>query len=152
MFDVARSLVFNLVTSLQYIHFAEKFNAHCYCAMVRIKLITSCTITVCSHLCSSVKVTSDGMDSLVALSLGDMRRALNILQSTSMAHDEVSEKTVYLCTGQPLPSDIAQIVEWMLNLDFSTAYNSERMVIYLYKIVEGVMGVCTVADLHMQKC
>lgn len=74
---------------------------------------------------SSVKVSPDGMDSLVALSQGDMRRSLNILQSTSMAHDEVTEETVYLCTGQPLPSDIAQIVEWMLNVDFSTAYTSE---------------------------
>ena len=64
------------------------------------------------------------MESLVTLSQGDMRRALNILQSTSMAHDEVNEQTVYLCTGQPLPSDIAQIVEWMLNLGFSAAYNS----------------------------
>ena len=73
---------------------------------------------------SSVKVSPDGMESLVTLSQGDMRRALNILQSTSMAHDEVNEQTVYLCTGQPLPSDIAQIVEWMLNQDFSTAYNS----------------------------
>ena len=73
----------------------------------------------------SVKVSPDGMDSLVALSQGDMRRSLNILQSTSMAHDEVTEETVYLCTGQPLPSDIAQIVEWMLNVDFSTAYSSK---------------------------
>jgi len=29
---------------------------------------------------SSVKVTPDGMDSLIALSQGDMRRALNVLQ------------------------------------------------------------------------
>ena len=64
------------------------------------------------------------MESLVTLSQGDMRRALNILQSTSMAHDEVNEHTVYLCTGQPLPSDIAQIVKWMLNENFSIAYNS----------------------------
>ena len=71
-----------------------------------------------------MKVSPDGMESLVTLSQGDMRRALNILQSTSMAHDEVNEQTVYLCTGQPLPSDIAQIVEWMLNQGFSTAYNS----------------------------
>ena len=42
-----------------------------------------------------------------------------------MAYDEVNESAVYLCTGQPLPSDIAQIVEWMLNEDFSTAYKSE---------------------------
>ena len=41
-----------------------------------------------------------------------------------MAFEEVSEHNVYLCTGQPLPTDIAKIVEWMLNLDFSTAYES----------------------------
>ena len=42
-----------------------------------------------------------------------------------MAHDEVNEETVYTCTGQPLPNDIAKIVEWILNEDFSTAYHSK---------------------------
>ena len=88
------------------------------------------------------------MDSLAVLSQGDMRRALNILQSTSMAHDEVSEKTVYLCTGQPLPSDIAQIVEWMLNLDFSTAYNSECVAVYLKSVVGASAYTCT----YVQQC
>ena len=41
-----------------------------------------------------------------------------------MAFDTVNEVNVYTCTGQPLRSDIANIVEWMLNEDFSTAYNS----------------------------
>ena len=45
-------------------------------------------------------------------------------QSTAMAFDTVNEVNVYTCTGQPLRSDIANIVEWMLNEDFSTAYNS----------------------------
>ncbi len=72
-----------------------------------------------------MKVTSDGMSSLVRLSQGDMRRSLNILQSTSMSHDEVNEDSVYLVTGQPLPNDIAKIVEWMLNEDYTSAYNSE---------------------------
>ena len=43
-----------------------------------------------------------------------------------MAHDEVNEETVYTCTGQPLPNDIAKIVEWILNEDFSTAYHSTQ--------------------------
>ena len=91
--------------------------------------VSRCQHTVVTHynvqcFFSSVKVSPDGMESLVTLSQGDMRRALNILQSTSMAHDEVNEQTVYLCTGQPLPNDITQIVEWMLNQGFSTAYNS----------------------------
>lgn len=42
-----------------------------------------------------------------------------------MSHDEVNEEAVYLVTGQPLPNDIATIVEWMLNEDYTSAYQSE---------------------------
>ena len=41
-----------------------------------------------------------------------------------MAYETVSEENVYLCTGHPLRSDIESIVDWMLNKDFTTAYNS----------------------------
>ncbi|XP_070573346.1 replication factor C subunit 5-like isoform X1 [Ptychodera flava] len=71
-----------------------------------------------------VDVTEDGMNALVTLATGDMRKALNILQSTSMAYDVVSEDNVYTCVGHPLKSDIANIVGWMLNDNFSTAYNN----------------------------
>ena len=43
-----------------------------------------------------------------------------------MAYNEVNKLSVYLCTGQPLPEDITQIVEWMLSDDFVTAYQSEN--------------------------
>ncbi|MGH0140701.1 UNVERIFIED_CONTAM: hypothetical protein FKN15_044725 [Acipenser sinensis] len=72
----------------------------------------------------SVDVTPDGMKAIVTLSNGDMRRSLNILQSTNMAYGKVSEDTVYTCTGHPLKSDIANILDWMLNKDFAAAYNS----------------------------
>ena len=45
-------------------------------------------------------------------------------QSTAMAFETVNEENVYTCTGQPLRSDIANMVEWMLNEDFNTVYNS----------------------------
>lgn len=45
-------------------------------------------------------------------------------QSTSMAFGKVTEETVYTCTGHPLKSDIANILDWMLNQDFTTAYKS----------------------------
>lgn len=45
-------------------------------------------------------------------------------QSTTMAFGKVTEENVYTCTGHPLKSDIANILDWMLNLDFSTAYRS----------------------------
>ncbi|POI19423.1 hypothetical protein CIB84_016832, partial [Bambusicola thoracicus] len=69
-----------------------------------------------------VDVSEDGMKALVTLSSGDMRRALNILQSTSMAFGKVTEENVYTCTGHPLKADIANILDWMLNQNFSTAY------------------------------
>lgn len=39
-----------------------------------------------------------------------------------MAFGKVTEENVYTCTGHPLKSDIANILDWMLNQDFSTAY------------------------------
>ncbi|KAJ7309635.1 hypothetical protein JRQ81_007690 [Phrynocephalus forsythii] len=72
----------------------------------------------------NVDITDDGMKALVTLSNGDMRRSLNILQSTNMAFGKVTEETVYTCTGQPLKSDIANILDWMLNQDFTTAYRN----------------------------
>ncbi|XP_054628434.1 replication factor C subunit 5 [Dunckerocampus dactyliophorus] len=70
----------------------------------------------------SIDITPDGMKAVVTLSSGDMRRSLNILQSTSMAYSKVTEDTVYTCTGHPLRSDIANILDWSLNKDFNTAY------------------------------
>ncbi|KTG37800.1 hypothetical protein cypCar_00038081 [Cyprinus carpio] len=71
----------------------------------------------------SIDITPDGMKAIVTLSTGDMRRSLNILQSTHMAYGKVTEEMVYTCTGHPLRSDIANILDWALNKDFTTAYN-----------------------------
>jgi len=71
-----------------------------------------------------VKVTEDGEKAMMNLSGGDMRRVLNILQSCSMAFDEVNEDNVYTCVGHPLKSDIAHMVNWMLNESFQTAYQN----------------------------
>jgi replication factor C subunit 3/5 len=71
-----------------------------------------------------VNVTEDGKKALVTLANGDMRKVLNILQSCSMAYDEVDEDNVYLCVGHPPRRDIENIVRWMLNEQFTNAYNN----------------------------
>lgn len=67
-------------------------------------------------------VTDCGLKALVRLSNGDMRKALNILQSTHMASQQITEEAVYLCTGNPLPKDIEQISHWLLNEPFAVSY------------------------------
>lgn len=72
----------------------------------------------------SVNATEDGIQALLTLAKGDMRKILNVLQATSMAYDVVNEENVYLCTGNPLPADIRKIVNWLLNEDFTSAFES----------------------------
>jgi replication factor C subunit 3/5 len=72
-----------------------------------------------------VKLKEGGMDALVALGGGDMRRSLNILQSCHMAFDEVGEDAVYLCTGNPMPKDVEEIVKLLFNAPITEAFESE---------------------------
>ena len=50
-----------------------------------------------------------------------MRKALNILQSTSMSHVVVDADSIYTCTGHPVDGDIANIASWLLTEEFATA-------------------------------
>ncbi|XP_022916526.1 replication factor C subunit 5 isoform X2 [Onthophagus taurus] len=69
-----------------------------------------------------VKVSEDGKKALLTLANGDMRKVLNVLQSTWLAYKDVTEDNVYTCVGHPLKSDIENIVKWLLNDDFKVAY------------------------------
>ena len=72
----------------------------------------------------NIKITEDGKNAIHELSQGDMRRVVNLLQSTSMSFpgEQIDEVRVYQCCGHPLKSDIAKVVDWLLNYDIKTAY------------------------------
>uniref|UniRef100_A0A8C7YZB7 Replication factor C (activator 1) 5 n=1 Tax=Oryzias sinensis TaxID=183150 RepID=A0A8C7YZB7_9TELE len=93
----------------------------------------------------SIDITEDGMKAIVTLSSGDMRRSLNVLQSTSMAYGKVTEDSVYTCTGQPLRSDIANILDWCLNKDFTSAYKQ----ILQLKTLKGLALHDILTELHL---
>ncbi len=77
----------------------------------------------------SVDITKDGIQALLRQSNGDMRRALNILQSAHAAHEFINQEIIYMTTGTPLPIDIEQIVNWLFTADFSAAYASRIMIL-----------------------
>ncbi|RWS26489.1 replication factor C subunit 5-like protein [Leptotrombidium deliense] len=74
----------------------------------------------------ALRVDRNGKKALIELAGGDMRKVINVLQSTSMAFDVVNEKNVYLCCGQPQKSDITFILESLLNESFSDIYKKIR--------------------------
>lgn len=76
--------------------------------------------------CCRLKVSDDGKKALVKLANGDMRKVLNVLQSTWMAHKDVTEETVYLCVGHPTPSDIKTIIHWLMSVEsFQECFESK---------------------------
>ncbi|KAF1946978.1 replication factor C subunit 3 [Clathrospora elynae] len=80
-----------------------------------------------------VNITQDAADSLVTLSKGDMRRALNVLQAchasstplqspgkpapdpSTIVRDQITQTTIYDCIAAPHPSDIKYIIETLLS-------------------------------------
>ncbi|CAO2649571.1 Nn.00g069560.m01.CDS01 [Neocucurbitaria sp. VM-36] len=80
-----------------------------------------------------VNITQDATDSLVTLSKGDMRRALNVLQAchasstplqppgkpapdpSTIERDQITQTTIYDCIAAPHPSDIKYIIETLLS-------------------------------------
>ncbi|KAK3915638.1 Replication factor C subunit 5 [Frankliniella fusca] len=70
----------------------------------------------------NVDITEDGAKALITLGQGDMRKVLNVLQSTHMAYAKVTEDNVYTCVGHPLKNDIVNIVKWLLNESFTSCY------------------------------
>lgn len=73
----------------------------------------------------NVNATDDGKQALIDLAQGDMRKVLNILQSVASAFDLVNECNVYKCCGIPTKSDIETILDWLLTVSFSRAYQSK---------------------------
>lgn len=76
-------------------------------------------------------VTKDGINTLIKISNGDMRKVINTLQATHMAFGKnVSESNINKCAGYPLPEDIKQISEILESKSIKEAYRE------VYKIVK----------------
>lgn len=91
-----------------------------------------------------LKVSEDGKKALLTLANGDMRKVLNVLQSTWLAYKDVTEDNVYTCVGHPLKSDIENIVKWLLNEDFKTTYKNIQEV----KTVKGLALSDIITEVH----
>lgn len=98
----------------------------------------------------NIEVTEDGKKALMDLAGGDMRKVLNVLQSTWMAFKLVNEDNVYTCVGHPLKKDIDNIVYWLLNDEsFLETYQK----IHQLKIDKGLAleDILTQVHLFMQR-
>lgn len=68
-----------------------------------------------------VEIEIPGLDTIASLSDGDMRKGLNILQSTQFAFGKITETNVYLFTGKVTPEEGKEIVETLLKKSYFEA-------------------------------
>jgi len=68
-----------------------------------------------------IEVTEDGVDALVYVAGGDMRKAINGLQAASVTGNVVDEDAVFEITSTARPEEITAMVEKALDGDFTAA-------------------------------
>jgi len=77
--------------------------------------------------CEKIELTEDGVNAIVQVGGGDMRRVLNVFQTTSMGHPTVDAKAVYSSTGVPHPQDIDSFLKSLLNTEVSFSASVSRL-------------------------
>lgn len=69
-----------------------------------------------------ISYTQEGLEALLFVSEGDMRQALNSLQSTYTGFGHVNDENVFKVCDSPHPLIVQEIIQLCLNSDIKEAY------------------------------
>jgi replication factor C subunit 2/4 len=70
----------------------------------------------------NISITDDGCHAIIFTSNGDMRQAINILQSCAAGFDIINEKNVYYIADIPHPTMIKDMINKCINKDIDNAF------------------------------
>ncbi len=94
----------------------------------------------------TLKVKEDGIDAVLYLCEGDLRKAINLLQSASAFGKEITEEVIYQVGGTARPEEIREIISTAIEGDFIKARDMLRTLVITY----GVSGEDVVAQFHKE--
>jgi len=93
-----------------------------------------------------VKISETGIDAILEISEGDLRKTVNILQTAASVGKPIDAETVYSVVGRANPSDVREMLLTALNGDFVGARNRLRELIQKY----GLAGTDIIRQVHME--
>jgi len=93
-----------------------------------------------------VKLTNEGLDAIFEVCGGDLRRAINTLQSAASLGKPVDAKVVYSVTGKASPADVQKMLKVAMDGDFMEARKQLREMIQKY----GVAGSDIIRQIHTE--
>lgn len=99
-----------------------------------------------------LKIQPDAFDAVLKLSQGDMRRALNVLQSCKASlnpenpNDDIDLDMIYNCIGAPNPTDVETVLDSILKDDWSSSYSTVQLMkkskgLALVDLIEGFVEI-----------
>lgn len=94
----------------------------------------------------NVEITDDGIEAILDLSGGDLRKTLNILQTAASVGKTVTADLVYAVVGKANPADIREMMLMALNGDFISARNKLRELTRKY----GLAGTDIIRQIHSE--
>jgi replication factor C small subunit len=94
----------------------------------------------------NVKYAAGTLESIVYFAEGDLRRAVNILQSTASMSEEITEENVHEVVSKAKPKDVRRIVNLALDGDFMGARDLLREVM----VVQGTSGEDMVTQVYQE--
>jgi replication factor C small subunit len=93
-----------------------------------------------------VKLSAEGLDAIFEVCSGDLRRAINTLQSAASLGKPIDAKVVYSVTGKASPADVQKMLKVAINGDFAEARKQLRDMIQKY----GVAGSDILRQIHTE--
>ena len=93
-----------------------------------------------------VKISSDGLDAVFEVCGGDLRKAVNTLQSAASLSKPIDAKIVYSISGRAHPADVQKMIKVAMDGDFLEARKQLRDMIQKY----GVAGSDLIRQVHTE--
>lgn len=93
-----------------------------------------------------VDVLDGGLDAILDVSEGDLRRAINTLQAAASMGKAIDTETVYSVIGRANPVDVQEMIKLAMGGDFLGARERLREMIVRY----GVAGSDVIRQIHVE--
>jgi replication factor C small subunit len=119
------------------------------CAVFRFRPLAKEDATkVLQNVCKKegLQIEQKSIDAILYLARGDMRRAINLLQSCAAVGKKIIEKTVYEVSAQAHPADIRK----MLDLALQGKFIKAREILLSLLIDRGIAGEDIIKEIHRQ--
>ncbi len=94
----------------------------------------------------AINLSKDGLEAILYVSAGDLRKAINVFQAASVMQKKVDADSVFLTTGKARPEEVRQMIHMALEGNFIQA--QEKLLNLL--IWQGLSGTDIIRQIHRE--